>query len=67
MYFDIFDDLAHNRIKMTDRRLFSYKIKYSNNNIWENLYKEFSINTCEELAYKYCLYKAKMKINSHLA
>jgi len=65
MYLEIYDDIAHNRIK-EDKNLFNYKSKYSNRNHWGNLTKEFMRSSAEDIVYKYCLHKAKTIVSTEL-
>lgn len=67
MYLEIFDEIAHNKIKLQDKNLFNYKSKYESRNHWHSLTSEILSSNAYEIAYKYCLHKAKSKVSTELA
>jgi hypothetical protein len=67
MYLEMYDDIAHNKIKLQNKHLFNHKPKYDNKNHWQSISQEIMTNMAHEIAYKYCLHKAKTKVNTELA
>lgn len=66
IYLDILDDIAHKRIKLENRGLHGLSNKHLNDNHWNSLSSHILNIPSNELAYKYCLYKAKTKVNNEL-